>query len=68
MIKGLSRTSKTIKANLPKKEYTLSEDDLLRMMSGYVSHKRGRGVAPKFWFDRGDYILTLEVEENKCYF
>ena len=54
-----------IKANLPKKEYALSEDDLLRMMSGYVSHKRGRGVAPKFWFDRGDYILTLEVEENK---
>jgi hypothetical protein len=54
-----------IKAKLPRKEYTLSEDDLLRMMSGYISSKRGIGVAPKFWFDRGDYILTLEVEENK---
>ena len=65
MIKGLSSRSKNNKGNLPRKEYTLSEDDLLRMMSGYVSNKRGIGVAPKFWFDRGDYILTLEVEENK---
>jgi hypothetical protein len=65
VIKGLSSGLKNNKGNLPKKEYTLSEDDLLRMMSGYISSKRGIGVAPKFWFDRGDYILTLEVEENK---
>ena len=50
------------KSRLPRKEYTLSEADFLRMMSGYLEHKQGKAIAPKFWFDRGDYVLTLEVE------
>ncbi len=53
------------KASLPRKEYTLSEADFLRMMSGYLERKQGGGVPPKFWFDREDYVLTLEVEETR---
>lgn len=48
-------------SRLPRKEYELSEKDFLRMMSGYLDYKQGGGVFPKFWFDKGDYILTLEV-------
>lgn len=50
------------KITLPRKEYELSEEDFLRMISGYTRYKQGGIIAPKFWFDRGDYILTLEVK------
>jgi hypothetical protein len=50
------------KSQLPRKEYELSENDLLRMISGYVRYKNDGIVEPKFWFDRGDYVLTLEVK------
>ena len=50
-----------MKSRMPRKEYELSEDDFLRMISGYLAHKQGSGVYPKFWFDREDFVLTLEV-------
>lgn len=50
------------KSRLPRKEYVLSESDFLRMISGYTRYKQGGIVEPKFWFDRGDYVLTLEVK------
>lgn len=49
------------RSELPRKEYELSEEDFLRMMCGYLQYKRHRGVFPKFWFDKGSYVLTLEV-------
>ena len=51
-----------VKARLPRKEYELSEADFLRMMTGYLEYKQDKGVFPKFWFDRGDFVLTLEVK------
>ncbi len=51
-----------MKATLPRKEYELSEADFLRMMSGYIRYQQGGIVEPKFWFDKGDYVLTLEVK------
>lgn len=49
-------------SKLPRKEYELSEEDFLEMMCGYLEYKRRKGVFPKFWFDKGDYVLTLRVK------
>lgn len=52
-------------SRLPRHEYILTEKDFLRMMSGYIERKQGSTIAPKFWFGREDFVLTLEIQEEK---
>lgn len=50
--------------SLPRKEYILTERDFLRMMTGYLRNKQGSGVGNKYFFDKGDFVLTLEIKEE----
>ena len=52
-------------SKLPLHEYKITEQDFLRILSYYVERKQGLLAPNKHWFYREDYVLTLELEDNK---
>lgn len=52
-------------SKLPLHEYKITEQDFLRILSCYAERKQGYSAPNKHWFDRKDYVLTLELEDNK---
>lgn len=56
-----------MKEQFPKQKkinYTIKEQDLLRVIVTYLTYKANKKVKPMFWFDQGEYALILKLEEE----